>query len=404
MADTQASPPKAAVPRAAGVPTTFTAGQYDIKQYSYPSDLYSNNQVYGGNYVIFYINVAEDSRVLKVNKEPTVDASLVPARMNGDLSARNYNLAQTIAGTAGPSVAVGALGGAAAGVVAAPGAAASAYAKGKNGGGIIGVTKGAGKAVLGGVASVAGGAIKGAAAAAATVGVAGAVGVAGLNSLTGGKLSKQQKRLKKAIALHVPNQLSIRYTMDWSAEETAAYQMAATGGTELVKAMTTGNLKNATGTVNAIVSSLALSKGPQAAALSAQSGLAANPLKENLFKSVEFRTFSLDYKFFPRNSAEAKNVLNIIKEFKIHMHPEYKDTNNFVFIYPSEFDIFYYNNGKENLNLHRHTSCVLTDMNVNYTPNGMFNAFSDGMPTQIDVTLSFKELAILTKKQIEENY
>jgi hypothetical protein len=26
------------------------------------------------------------------------------------------------------------------------------------------------------------------------------------------------------------------------------------------------------------------------------------------------------------------------------------------------------------------------------------------MPTQIDVTLSFKELAILTKKQIEENY
>ena len=163
-------------------------------------------------------------------------------------------------------------------------------------------------------------------------------------------------------------------------------------------------MKNASGTVQAIVSSLALSKGPQAAALSAQSGLAANPMKENIFKSVEFRTFTLDYKFFPRNPAEAQNVLNIIREFKIHMHPEYKDSNNFVFIFPSEFDIFYYNNGKENLNLHRHTSCVLTDLNINYTPNGMFNAFENGMPTQIDISMSFKELAILTKKQIEENY
>jgi len=120
MADTQATPTQSAIPRAAGVPTEFTPSQYDITQYSYPSDLYSNNQVYGGNYVIFYINVSEDSRVLKVNKEPTVDASLVPARMQGDLAANNYNAAQTVAGIAGPSAvplaAAGALAGATAGL------------------------------------------------------------------------------------------------------------------------------------------------------------------------------------------------------------------------------------------------------------------------------------------------
>ena len=52
------------------------------------------------------------------------------------------------------------------------------------------------------------------------------------------------------------------------------------------------------------------------------------------------------------------------------------------------------------MNLHRHTSCVLKDMSVNYTPNGMFNTFDDGMPTQINVTLSFVELAILTKQNL----
>ena len=86
------------------------------------------------------------------------------------------------------------------------------------------------------------------------------------------------------------------------------------------------------------------------------------------------------------------------------MHPEYKDTNNFIFIYPSEFDIFYYQGTKENLNIHRHTSCVLKDMTVNYTPNGMFNTFDDGMPTQINITLSFLELAILTKQQIVDKF
>ena len=84
------------------------------------------------------------------------------------------------------------------------------------------------------------------------------------------------------------------------------------------------------------------------------------------------------------------------------MHPEFKDANNFLYIYPSEFDISYYQNGEENPNLHRHTSCVLQEMNVNYTPNGTFTTFPNGMPTQINVTLGFRELALLTKDKIKD--
>ena len=84
------------------------------------------------------------------------------------------------------------------------------------------------------------------------------------------------------------------------------------------------------------------------------------------------------------------------------MHPEFKDANNFVYIYPSEFDVMYYQGGQENTNLHKHTSCVLTEMNVNYTPNGNFTTFANGMPTQINVTLAFRELALLTKDKVKE--
>ena len=84
------------------------------------------------------------------------------------------------------------------------------------------------------------------------------------------------------------------------------------------------------------------------------------------------------------------------------MHPEMKDDRNFLYLYPSEFDITYYQGGRENLNLHRHTSCVLTDMSVNYTPNGNFSTFNDGMPTQINVAMTFKELSLLTKEKIRD--
>ena len=84
------------------------------------------------------------------------------------------------------------------------------------------------------------------------------------------------------------------------------------------------------------------------------------------------------------------------------MHPEFKSENAFLYIYPSEFDVTYYKGGTENLNIHRHTSCVLTEVNVNYTPNGVFSTFDNGMPTQITLSLTFKELQLLSKETIEK--
>jgi hypothetical protein len=384
-------------PLQSGVPTTFLSDKYVVGQYQYPSDLLGNTQEYGGNYVIFYINVAEDSRILKVADEATVDPSDIPPRYQGDMAANNYNTAQTVAGAAGPGAVLGTAAGMASGISSAYKAAGAVRATAASAG-IRNVSR------LG-VASAAGGAFLRDTGAGAALGAApGVAGGLAVSALAGGKMGRQQKRLQKAIALYVPNQLNIRYTMDWQSDDTAGFQMAAAGATEMVKAVNPLASSNLLGTVGAIAASVALSKGPGGAAMSAATGLAANPKKENLFKSVSFRTFTFDYKFYPRNSTEAQNVFNVIKQFKLHMHPEYKDQNNFIFIYPSEFDIFYYKNGKENLNLHRHTSCVLTDMAVNYTPNQIFSTFENGMPTHIDVQLSFKEMAILTKAEIEVGF
>jgi hypothetical protein len=246
------------------------------------------------------------------------------------------------------------------------------------------------------------GAIKGGTVAAAP----GAIGLGAAAALAG-STNRSQKRLKTSIALHIPNQLSIRYGTQWSEEDTATALMAPLLGEAALKAL--GNLattditgaKGRGSDAAAGVAALGLAKAPNAGSVSAATGLAFNPRKEQVFKGVDFRTFQFDYQFFPRSAGEARNVLNIIQMFKLHMHPEFKDSNKFLYIYPSEFDISYFSNGVENKALHRHTSCVLTEMSVNYTPNGQFTAFADGTPTQINLQLTFRELAQLDKQMVQ---
>jgi len=84
--------------------------------------------------------------------------------------------------------------------------------------------------------------------------------------------------------------------------------------------------------------------------------------------------------------------------FRYHMLPEYFDKTNFMYIYPSEFDVKYYSGDKENEHLEKQMTAVLTSCSINYTPDGQFNTFSNGMPTKIRMQLQFKELAVPTKE------
>jgi hypothetical protein len=337
--------------------------KYSIDQLTYPEDLFSSRQIYGGNYVVFYVNVPEDSKLITEQNQETVnigDSERFRARINQE----GYGTGAAVAGAA----AVGALGST-----------------------ILGA--------LGGGSSVASNPLVGGALGAGAAGV--------VSSQVGGKMSRQQKRLKTAIALHVPNQLTANYSMQWDAEDTGLFQVGAKLGEAGIKAVTDMSpkqLETAGGVVKSAVTGLALSAPGVGGALSAMSGLAYNPKKEQLFKGVDFRTFTFDYQFAPRSSTEAGNIMRIVEMFKLHMHPEFKDQDSFIYIYPSEFDIHYYHLTNENKAIFKHTSCVLTNLSVNYTPNANFATFADGSPTQINIQMTFKELAILTKAEIAKGY
>jgi hypothetical protein len=358
-----------------GTRTSFNENNdYRVENLMYPSDLLSTaasstskkykntaNNEYGSNYVIFYINVNESSKLLK-NQDSWYGNKTV-----GDYTQpESERIVGKKISTEQAGVASGIEGAIA-------------------GGGLTGNFKGAG----------AGGAI-------------GFIGTEVIGTQTA-SFTKQMKRLQTAIALHTPNNLTARYGTNWEETNTNMFQLAMRGGESLGKAMVEGydkqNVSDETKeNLKSMGAAIALNTVPGKDAISAITGLAVNPKKEQLFRGVDFRTWSFDYQFFPKSKEELINVQNIIYLFKLHMHPEYKDANNFLYLYPSEFDIVHYNGVDENFNLPRHTSCVLTELVVNYAPQSQFTSFAEGAPTQINITMSFKELVQMSKERIMEGF
>ena len=131
-------------------------------------------------------------------------------------------------------------------------------------------------------------------------------------------------------------------------------------------------------------------------------GEAINPFKTVLFKEVDLRTFKFDYKFMPKSKTEAMNVMNIIRTFKYHMHPEFS-TDNVFLLHPSEFNIAFYFNGKENPNWNKIGTCVLMDMHLDAGAEQLAT-FHDGMSVEINMSLIFKETEMLTKEKVIQGY
>ena len=137
-------------------------------------------------------------------------------------------------------------------------------------------------------------------------------------------------------------------------------------------------------------------------------GNADNPYMEVLFNAMQLRTFTYNFQFAPRSEEEAIEVQKIIQLFRFHMAPELRPGVNRYLGLPSQFDIHYMFLSKsgitsENNFYNRIATCVLQDCKVNYTPNGV-KSFEDGGPTATTMTLTFKEIELLTKDKIAEGF
>jgi len=136
----------------------------------------------------------------------------------------------------------------------------------------------------------------------------------------------------------------------------------------------------------------------------ASQGLSINPHSELLFQGVKFREFEFSYKLIATRKEESDKIKEIVNLLRFHMYPEL-DGKSFLFKYPSDFDITFYNKTGKSVSKNKYLpfvmTCVLTDISVNYSGNNNFVTFKDtAAPVEVDITLKFKETQILTKEII----
>jgi len=137
-------------------------------------------------------------------------------------------------------------------------------------------------------------------------------------------------------------------------------------------------------------------------------GIARNPHMAQIFENVNFRTHNFSYKLTPKNVKESEILRDLIKYFKVAMHPNYFLANHF-FDYPLQFDIdvMHGNGNKKNDFMFNIGPSVLTSMSANYTPDGPHFHDLNGRkaPLSVEISLSFTELKIVTQQEIlDYNY
>jgi hypothetical protein len=203
-------------------------------------------------------------------------------------------------------------------------------------------------------------------------------------------LSNRKTYMVATVALYMPDTMNFQYSSDYSGHNSLTNVMAKVGSSLL--SANTNKMLSTVATPD--VTRLAL----------ATQGLALNPQEQVLFNGIDFRTYTLAFTFTPYSREESREVKNIIKLFRQYAAPRLqKGTGGMFFIPPGTFNLKFLFNGQVNKNITQVGESVITSIDVNYAPNG-WSTHSDGAPVQTTLTMSFKEIQLVDRTQIEKGY
>ncbi len=202
---------------------------------------------------------------------------------------------------------------------------------------------------------------------------------------------------KDVIYLPMPQSVSMQDGWQW---ETVSFQKTSFG--ELVKGDGSEAMQKAfTDFVGGISGKLTTDNADKL--IAQQMRRVVNPRKEAMFQEPNMRTYQYEFDLAPRNQKESENAQAIINLFKYHAAPELYQGDNAMYMYPSEFQVYFISNGKENEYIGKMDRCALTNISVNYTNANMWSAFRDtGAPTHLKITLELTELSLQSRQSLKK--
>lgn len=153
-------------------------------------------------------------------------------------------------------------------------------------------------------------------------------------------------------------------------------------------------------------------------------GMVLNPRVEKMFQQKDIRQFTFSWDFYPRNEVEVKNIKDIIDTFRYHSHPARSSSGDvaagkdlgtdpqIMLRVPAEFTVKFLssesndsgNGFVENEYIPKLSRCVVTNISVDYAPNGVFSTLKDNSPSAYTLSITVSEIAQLTREDVEAGF
>ncbi len=219
----------------------------------------------------------------------------------------------------------------------------------------------------------------------------------------GGDRNVDSSRSIGRVVLPIPAGINDSNQVSWQSGEMNAGQMALAGIAidGITKGLTEAGktaadaIRKATGTEDtkdAIAQTIAgAATGDQKALMQRASGQVINPNMELLFNGPQLRDFSFAFNFTARSAGEGATILRILRFFKQGMSPIRSQSNLFLKS-PHTFKLEYKNGSSSHKALNKFKECALKSCGLQYTPDGNYSTFDDGVMTKYQMTLGFTEL------------
>ena len=219
---------------------------------------------------------------------------------------------------------------------------------------------------------------------------------------------RQEGNIIGQVLLPIPGGISDSNNVQWGSGELNPLEMAAAqAGIAALQEDFASGISKFGDNISNVMNDPQVQKGFQAQivgaatginqqALQRGEGMVMNPNMELLFGGPTMRSFGFTFKLSPRSKKEAETVIKIMRFFKQGM-AVIRSQSQYFLKAPHTFKLEYIKKTTRDSQevhpyLNRFKECALSSCTVQYTPDGNYNTYSDGVMTSYSMQLGFNEL------------
>ena len=210
------------------------------------------------------------------------------------------------------------------------------------------------------------------------------------------------REIAAIVRFPTPVPLTISYPKNWGTQDLGLMKQFLNEAYSLYTDddnMSLSDLKKLGGSAVDTGSAAILRKVQNMSGAAASAGFLNVNQTELLFQGIDFRELNISHQFAPKSEQELAANLRIINVFKKFSSPK---ISNLRMTYPKLFELDFgvSKNGKIE-NIFKTKLCACTNIQVDYTPDQLWNVFKGGHPVKFNMDLSFKEVELLTQDDFD---